>query len=392
VLRELFFRHLAQTSPEPPCLDIIKGQGIYLYDRSGKKYTDLISGISVSNTGHSNSFIVRAVEDQLRNYSHVMVYGEDILEPQVKLAAKLAELAGNNLDNVYFVNSGTEAVEGAVKLAKRYTGRPHVVSFHNCYHGSSHLCLSLMHLNPMNQSFRPLIPGVYRFPLNSSEAVDFIDERCACVIVEPIQGEGGALPSENKFLAGLRKKCNETGSLLIFDEVQTGMGRTGNWFAFGGYGITPDIVTLAKALGGGLPLGCFIAPKQIMQCLSNNPPLGHITTFGGNPISCSASLAAIQFIQDHKLIDTVIKKEEIFRSLLKHSQIKKITGKGLLLAVHLENEAKVKKVLTLLIQNGIVSDWFLFCDSALRISPPMIISESEIKEACLIILNALDRI
>ena len=392
MLRELFFRHLAQTSPEPPCLEIVKGHGIYLYDRQGKKYADLISGISVSNTGHANTDILDAVERQLRNFSHVMVYGEDVLEPQVLLAEKLTKLAGPPLDNVYFVNSGTEAVEGAVKLAKRYTGRPHVVSFRNAYHGSSHLCLSLMHLNPMNQAFRPLLPGIFRFPFNSEEVLEGIDTHCACVIAEPIQGEGGAIPAGKDFLAAVRKKCNETGTLLIFDEVQTGMGRTGSWFAFQEYGIIPDIVVLAKALGGGLPLGCFMAPQPIMKCLSDNPPLGHITTFGGNPVSCAASLAAIHYTEKHQLILEVKKKETLFRSLLKHPQIIGISGKGLLLALHLGSDAKVKKVLPLLLKNGIISDWFLFCDSALRISPPLIINDDEIAESCALIRDALDQI
>lgn len=365
---------------------------MYLYDRSGKQYTDLISGISVSNTGHANTDIIQAVENQQRNFSHVMVYGEDVLEPQVLLAEKLTKLAGPPLDNVYFVNSGTEAVEGAVKLARRHTGRPNVISFQNCYHGSSHLCLSLMHLNPMNQAFRPLIPGISRFPFNAAEGINSINTQCACVIVEPIQGEGGAVPADPGFLAGLRKKCDETGTLLIFDEVQTGMGRTGSWFAFQGYGVIPDILVLAKALGGGLPLGCFMAPRSIMQCLSHDPPLGHITTFGGNPLSCSASKAAIAYTETHQLINEIPQKEAMFRSLLKHPQIIGISGKGLLLALHLGSEKKVKKVLPVLLKNGVISDWFLFCDTALRISPPLIITGEQIEESCRIIREALDQI
>ena len=392
MLKDLFFKYLAQTSLEPPSLDIVRGEGINLYDRSGKKYIDLISGISVSSTGHCNPVIIDAVCRQVKDYTHVMVYGEDILEPQVILAQKLVELTKETVDNVYFVNSGTEAVEGAVKLAKRYTGRPLVVSFKNCYHGSSHLCLSLMTNNPLNLSYRPLVPGIYNFPINSDEAVDFINEKCACVIIEPVQGEAGANPADDDFLLKLREKCNKTGTLLIYDEVQTGMGRTGKWFAFQHTGTIPDIIIMAKALGGGLPLGCFIAKKEIMKVLSFNPHLGHITTFGGNPVSCAASLAAIKFIEENNLIDSVKDKENLFRRYLVHNKIKRISGRGLLLAVHLDTSLQVKNVLTECLSNGLISDWFLFNDSAMRISPPLTINDDEIKISCETILSALDRI
>lgn len=392
MLKENFFRHLAQTSEEPPCLEISKGEGVFLYDSKGKQYIDLISGISVSNTGHAHPEIIEAVDRQIKSFSHVMVYGEHVLEPQVSLAAKLCELSNGAAGNVFFVNSGTEAVEGAVKLSKRYTGRYNVVSFRNAYHGSSHLCLSLMSPNPLNMSFRPLVPGIVHCDFNDISAVDSIDEKTACVIVEPVQGEAGAVPAEKQFLEKIREKCNKTGTLLILDEVQTGMGRTGSWFAFQQYNVVPDILVLAKALGGGMPLGAFLAPKKIMQVLSHDPSLGHITTFGGHPVSCAASLAAISIIEKGNYIKDVFRKENLFKDTLVHPKIKKITGKGLLLAVHLENEKQVKKVMNGCIEKGVITDWFLFYDSALRIAPPLIVDDETIKRSCKIILEVLGQV
>lgn len=391
MLRENFFRHLAQTSEEPPCLEISRGEGVCLYDVWGKKYIDFISGISVSNTGHAHPEIIEAVNRQMKSFSHVMVYGEHVLEPQVSLAGKLCELCGDAADNVYFVNSGTEAVEGAIKLAKRYTGRYNVVSFRNAYHGGSHLCLSLMSPNPLNMPFRPLVPGIIHCGFNEMSAVDSIDEKTACVIIEPVQGEAGAVPAEKQFLEKVREKCNKTGTLLIFDEVQTGMGRTGSWFAYQQYNVVPDILVLAKALGGGMPLGAFLAPKSIMQVLSHDPPLGHITTFGGHPVSCAASLAAINIVEKGNYIKDVSRKEKLFRDILVHPKIKDITGKGLLLAVHLENEKQVKKVMAGCIKKGVITDWFLFKDSAIRVAPPLIIDDETIKNGCNIILEVLDQ-
>lgn len=392
MFRDLFFRHVAQTSGEPPALDIVRGQGIFLYDRSGKEYIDLIAGISVSNAGHANPEIIRAVNEQMTACSHVMVYGEDILEPQVALAGKLSELSGGVADNVFFVNSGTEAIEGAVKLARRYTGRYEVVSFTNCYHGSSHLCLSLQKVNPLSTAYRPLVNGIRNLPFNDMAALERIDDRCACVVIEPVQGEAGARPATMEFMIALEKRCRKTGTLLIADEIQTGMGRTGKWFAFEHYGIRPDIIAMAKALGGGLPLGCFMARKEIMQVLSENPPLGHITTFGGNPVSCAASLAAITYIEKNRLHEQVQEKEKCFRQQLKHPRILEVTGKGLLLAVHLESAENVMKAISLCVNDGLISDWFLFNASALRIAPPLTITHDEITRSCRILLSALDRL
>ena len=389
MIRELFYKHVAQTSDAPLGLEITGAQGVYLIDTTGKQYIDLISGISVSNVGHCNPRVVKAICDQALQYSHILVYGENIYKPQVHLAKKLAEICGEGLDVVYFVNSGSEAVEGAIKLAKRYTGRPNVISFNNAYHGSTHLCLSLMHNNSMNRAYRPLVPGIQHFSFNQYSVLDSINDHVAAVIVEPVQGEAGAVPADNNFLLMLRQKCDETGTLLIFDEVQTGIGRTGTFFAFQSYQVKPDILVSAKALGGGMPLGAFISSVQIMNCLAVNPPLGHITTFGGHPVSCSAALAAIQVIEEDKLLERVFVCEAQFRKALVHPEILQISGKGLLLAVHLSDESKVKKVIKSCLEQGLVTDWFLFNDKALRIAPPLCISDEEIQKSCEIILQSL---
>jgi len=390
VYRSLFFKHLAQTSDFPLALEINKAQGSYIYTSEGKKYLDLISGISVSNVGHSNPYVIKAITEQASKYMHIMVYGETILSPQVTLAKQLSELTNNILDNIYFVNTGSEAIEGAIKIAKKFTNRPNIIAFKNAYHGSSNGALSLMGNKDFSRPYRPLMPGVFHYTFNNEEVFKNINNKVAAVIIEPIQGEAGAIPAEKAFLQKLREVCSTNNTLLIFDEIQSGIGRTGKFFAYQHYDIVPDILCLAKALGGGLPLGAFLSSKKIMSVIKNNPILGHITTFGGHPVSCSASIAAIKFIIENELIIKATEKEQLFRKYLKHNKIISITGKGLLLAVNLPNPQDVQDVISHCINNGVLTDWFLFNDSALRIAPPLTINDEEIKFACQTILYALN--
>jgi acetylornithine/N-succinyldiaminopimelate aminotransferase len=389
-LRPIFYKHLAQTSTAPLSLDIDYAEGIYLFDRSGKKYIDLISGVSVSNIGHSHPLVVKAVQEQAAKHMHLMVYGEYIQSPQVIFAEKLCEQLPGNLQNVYFVNSGSEAVEGALKLAKRYTGRSEIVSFLNAYHGSSHGALSVTGNESLKSAYRPLLPNIRFLQFGKFEDIPLISQQTACVIIEPVQGEAGVILPPNGYLEELRERCTKTNALLILDEIQTGCGRTGKLFAFEQTKIVPDILLLAKAFGGGMPLGAFISSKEIMSVLSINPPLGHITTFGGHPVSCAAGLASLNLIIKEKLVDGVEKKEKLFRSILKHTQIKEIRSKGLLMALEIGDPDKVKNIIKQCLEKGLITDWFLFRDTALRISPPLNISEDQIKEACIIILSALD--
>lgn len=391
--RQLFFSHLAQTSDSPLALEIIKAEGVYLFDVSGKKYFDLVSGISVSNTGHRHPAVVKAIKNQVDSYLHLMVYGEYIQSPQVKLAAALASLLPEKLNNCYFVNSGSEAVEGALKLAKRFTGRGKMAAFGNAYHGSTHGSLSLMGNETFKKPFGPLLPDVVHLEFNSVPGLAAISNETACAIVEPVQGEAGVIAANQKFLKALRNRCNETGTLLIFDEIQTGLGRTGSMFAFEKYGVVPDILLLAKGLGGGMPLGAFISSREIMQTLSCNPALGHITTFGGHPVSCAAALANLQIIEDEKLVESVEAKSKLFVDLLgKCKAVRQIRSAGLLIALQMDDFATVKKVIDRCIQNGAILDWFLFNDSSIRIAPPLTISETEIEEACRVIAGAMEAI
>ncbi|HWY97699.1 MAG TPA: aspartate aminotransferase family protein [Bacteroidia bacterium] len=384
-----FFSYLAQTSPAPLALEIASAKGVWLKDISGKKYLDLISGIAVSNLGHSHPAIVKAIKKQADRHTHIMVYGEYVQSPQVNFAKKICQRLPKSLNSIYFVNSGSEAVEGALKLAKRYTGRTGIVSFSKAYHGSTHGSLSVMGDEALKMPFRPLLPGVTILPFGDKEALQSISKHTACVIIEPIQGEAGIVVPTKSFLQALRKRCNETGTLLILDEIQTGFGRTGKLFAFEHFGITPDILTIGKAMGGGLPLGGFVASQKIMSSLSDNPALGHITTFGGHPLSCASGLAALEVLLNKKLFSSAAKKEKLFRSLLKHSAIKEIRGMGLMLAIQFGNEDLCKKVIENCIKNGIIVDWFLFRPDAMRIAPPLIITEQEIKQACKIILQSI---
>lgn len=391
--RQLFLRHVAQTSESPLLLEVERAEGVYLFGSDGKRYFDLISGVSVSNVGHCHPRVVSATIEQTQKYMHLMVYGEFVQSPQVRLAHKLAELLPASLDNIYFVNSGSEAVEGALKLAKRYTGRTEVISFVNAYHGSTHGALSVMGNEEPKRAFRPLLPDVKHIVFNSFAGIEQITNKTACVIVEPVQGEAGIVSPKNDFLAKLRERCKQTGTLLIFDEIQTGLGRTGSMFAFEKYGVVPDILLLAKAMGGGMPLGAFISSKEIMNCLTNNPPLGHITTFGGHPVSCAAALAAIQVLQEQELVEHVAQKSKIFIDKLKgHKLVGEIRANGLFMAVEVGSFDNILKLMKVALNNGVVLDWFLFCNTAFRIAPPLSITVDECSEAADLLLKSLDEI
>lgn len=389
--RQLFLLNTAQTSSFPRLLEIERAEGMYLYDPAGKKYMDLVSGFAVSNTGHRHPQVVKAIKDQVDKYLHLTVYGEYVQSPQVKFAEKLASVLPPNLSSVYFVNSGAEATEGAMKLAKRYTGRSGIVSCKNSYHGSTQGALSVMGNEYYKQAYRPLIPGITFIEFNNPAQLESINSDTAAVIIETIQGEAGVRVPDLRYMEALRKRCDETGSLLILDEIQTGFGRTGKMFGFEHYGITPDILLLAKGMGGGMPIGAFISSEDIMSSLKENPILGHITTFGGHPVSCAAGLANLEVIIEEDLTSPVHQKEALFRQCLQHPAIKEIRGKGLMLCIQLDTFEQVQNISEQCADKGIIIDWFLHCDTAMRIAPPLIISDEEIKEACDIIKDALDQ-
>lgn len=388
--RQLFLLHLGQTSTTPMMLEVERAEGIYMYGRDGKKYMDLISGVSVSNTGHRHPRVVEAVKNQVDQYMHLMVYGEFIQSPQVRFAERLAELLPPVLGSCYFVNSGSEAVEGALKLAKRYTGKSRIISFKNSYHGSTHGALSIQGSEFYRNAFRPLLPDTFRIDFNDEKSLDLIDSSTACVIVEPVQGEAGVIYPEHDFLRKIRNRCKSTGSLLIFDEIQTGFGRLGHMFAIERFGVVPDILLLAKALGGGMPLGAFISSRDIMSSLVSKPVLGHITTFGGHPVSCAAGLASLNVIIEEKLAESCKSKSTLFKNGLNHRLITGVRGDGLLMAVQLIDPSCVRYVIANAPKYGIVLDYFLFCNSAFRIAPPLIISEAEIYQATDMLRKLLD--
>lgn len=388
--RELFLRHVAQTSPAPLALEIVKAAGCKLYDASGKEYIDLISGISVANTGHRHPKVIEAIQKQLDAYLHVMVYGEFVESPQVQYARLLTEHLPASLNSVYFTNSGAEAVEGAMKLAKRVTNRTQIIAFNNSYHGSTQGALSVMGDEYWRNAFRPLLPGVVHMEYNHFASLHEITEQTACVIVETVQAEAGIIVPSADWMQGLRKKCTETGTLLVLDEIQAGFGRTGKLWGFEHFNIVPDIMLLGKALGGGMPLGAFIADKKLMDAFTENPLLGHITTFGGHPVCCAAGMAAMKVLLQENLIDTVKRKEEMFRSLLVHEKIKAVRSFGLWMAMEFESFEINKKIIDACIESGLLTDWFLFAPNCLRISPPLVITEAEIKRATQIITTALD--
>ncbi len=388
--RQLFLSHVAQTSTAPLMLEIERAEGMYMYDAAGKKYMDLIAGISVSNLGHAHPAVVEAVKEQAEKYMHLMVYGEFVESPQVKFAKQITNLLPASLNNVYFTNSGAEATEGAMKLAKRITGRTQFVSFQNSYHGSTQGALSLMGDEYFKQKFRPLLPDMLQLPYNNSSELDKINSRTAAVFVEPIQAESGITVPDIAFIQQLRARCTETGTLLVFDEAQTGFGRTGKIFAFEHYDVVPDILLLAKALGGGMPLGAFVASKERMATLSDNPVLGHITTFGGHPVCCAAGLAALQVLLNEKLWMQVEAKSRLFKKLLVHPSIQSVHSMGLMMSLEFSSYEQNKRIIDRCIAHGLLTDWFLFAPHCLRIAPPLIISEEEIKTACDIILRSID--
>lgn len=391
--RPHFLRYLAQTTDEPLSLEIVKSNGIHLIDRNGKRYMDFISGIGVSNTGHRPHRVMQAIRKQLGKYLHTMVYGEYVQLPQVRLARRLCELLPDKLQSVFYVNSGSEAIEGALKLAKRYTRRRKIVAMGSAYHGSTHGALSLMDDPYYSNFYRPLLPEVYFAKFNDIESLDIIDDETACVVIEPVQGEAGYIPADKEFLQALRKKCDETGTLLILDEIQTGMGRSGTLFAFEDYEVKPDILCLAKAFGAGMPLGAFISSKEIMSSLKKDPILGHITTFGGHPLSCAAADENLRYIIEKKVWESVNEKGKALRSALElHPSVQEVTGKGLMLRIQLNDFDEVQTAIKSCLANGLITDWFLYRTTALRIAPPLTISDQELKRAITILLKALDTV
>ncbi len=380
--RQLFLSHVGQTSKAPLALEIIKAEGCTLFDADGKEYIDLIGGISVCNVGHRHPKVIEAIKEQLDNYLHIMVYGELVQSPQVQYATLLTEHLPASLNSVFFTASGSEATEGAMKLAKRFSNRTQIISFKNSYHGSTQGALSVMGDEYWRNAFRPLLPGTMQLNYNSFDDLESITEKTACVIAETIQAEAGVLVPQNNWLKTLREKCTQTGTLLVLDEIQCGFGRNGTLWAFEQFDVVPDILLLGKALGGGMPMGTFVADKKIMDSLSHNPVLGHINTFGGHPVCCAAGLAAFKVLLEEKLIDGVTKKEKLFLSLLQHTKIKAVRSCGLMIAVEFESFEINKKIIDTLIAQGIFTDWFLFASNCLRIVPPLTISEDEITAAC----------
>ncbi|WP_134090598.1 aspartate aminotransferase family protein [Olivibacter sp. XZL3] len=390
--RQLFLLNTAQTSTSPRLIEIEKAEGLYLYGPEGQKYMDLVSGFAVSNIGHRHPKVISAIKEQIEKYLHVTVYGEFIQAPQVALASKLLAQLPPSLNNVYFVNSGTEATEGAMKIAKKFTGRTEFIAARKAYHGSTQGALSLMGDEKYQTPYAPLLPNIRYIEYNEPRDIAKISTSTAAVVLEAVQGEAGIRVPDNGYMRQVRERCNETGTLLILDEIQTGLGRTGKLFAFEHYGIVPDILLTAKGLGGGMPIGAFVARKEIMDVIKENPILGHITTFGGHPVSCAAALASLNVILDEKLMDTVPIKHQIFKKHLKHPLIKEVRGIGLMMCIQLSSFQQVEAVSKYCAENGVMIDWFLHHETALRVSPPLIITEEEIIGACTIIKRGLDKI
>jgi acetylornithine/succinyldiaminopimelate/putrescine aminotransferase len=388
--RQFFLQHLAQTSDAPLLLDIARAEGHYMFDSEGKRYFDLISGISVSSLGHRHPEILEAIQNQLQQYMHLMVYGEVVQSPQIHLAEALGKVLPSCLDNFYFVNSGSEAIEGAMKLAKRYTGRSVFVAQTNAYHGGTQGALSLMSNEYYSGPYRPLLPDIRFLEADDIVALNEMNEVPAAIVLELIQAERGSIPVSREYAMAVREFCNRTGALMIIDEIQTGMGRTGSMFAFEQYDIIPDILVLGKALGGGMPMGAFIANKHVMHCLSENPVLGHITTFGGHPVCCAAATAAVNITAENLSVYQVKEKEKLFRELLIHPKILRVEGNGLLLAAHLDSDLTCKNVIKNALKEGVFTDWFLYAPHALRIAPPLSISMEEIRHICKVLLNVLN--
>ncbi len=390
--RQLFLQHIAQTSEAPIGIEMVEAAGVTLTDVAGKTYTDFIAGFSVCNIGHSHPEVVKAVQEQAAKYMHLIVYGEFIESPQVQYASLLASHLPKNLDCVYFTSSGAEATEGALKLAKRVTGKTKILACNKAYHGSTQGALSVMGDEYWRNAFRPLLPEVYHFDYNDDALVDAIDGSVACVIVEPVQAESGVTPGRKEWLAQVRKKCDEHCVLLIFDEIQSGFGRTGSLFAFEQMGVVPDVLLVGKALGGGMPLGAFISSHKLMSTLTVSPVLGHITTFGGHPVSCAAGKKAFEILTEQKWIDTVPAKSKLLQTLLVHPAIVQMQGIGLWFSLQFSSDTLAQKVAHACVQNGLITDWFLFAPDRIRVAPPLIITETEIRDACTIVLQSIDQV
>ncbi|MDA9563309.1 aspartate aminotransferase family protein [Flavobacteriales bacterium] len=388
-----FYNHQGQTTPSPYGIEVDYAEGIYIYDTSGKSYMDLISGVAVSNIGHSHPKVVEAIKKQLDKHMHVMVYGEYIQKPQAELAQKLASMLPDSLDCLYPVNSGTEANEAALKLAKRITNRTEFISFNHSYHGNTHGSLSITGNEHKKYRFRPLLPEVKFIDFNKIEDLVNITEKTAGVIIEPIQGDAGLRIPSQEFITELRNRCTQTGAQLIFDEIQTGFGRTGKLFAFEHFNVVPDLLTIAKGMGGGMPIGGLISSKDKMQLFSENPMLGHITTFGGHPVCCAAALANLKVLDEENLLHTVEKKGQLFKKRLgQHHLVNEVRQIGLMLAVELDSFDVVQKVVHGCLEKGVIGFWFISCNNSFRLAPPLVITETQIEEACEIILKVMNQI
>ena len=386
-----FLKYQGQTTPHPLAIEISHANGSYIYDSKGKKMLDFVAGVSANSLGHNHPKVTAAIKKQLDAYTHVMVYGEFIQQPQLALCKVLANTLPENLSSVYLVNSGTEATEGALKLAKRFTGRAEIIAAKNSYHGNTQGAMSVCGAEEQNRAFRPLVPGVQFIEFNNEVNLAKITTKTAGVILETIQGGAGFIQPKNNYLSKVKKRCQEVGALLILDEIQTGVGRTGKFWGFENYNIVPDIIITGKGLGGGMPIGAFIASFEVMNCLKENPKLGHITTFGGHPIIASAGLATVQEITSTNLIEETLRKEKLIRNKLKnHPAVKEIRGRGLMLALIVESPEIASKIILNCLDKGLILFWLLFEGSAIRITPPLTISDQEINEGCNLILNELN--
>ena len=386
-----FFKYQAQTSPHPLTLEIESADGSYIYDINGKEYLDFVAGVSANTLGHNPKNVVQAIKQQVDKYMHVMVYGEFVQQPQVELAKFMVSKLPESLNCVYLTNSGTEATEGAIKLAKRVTGKYEIIAAKNGYHGNTQGAMSVCGKEEQNGAFRPLIPGVKFIEFNALAEIQKINSKTAAVILETIQGGAGFIEPKNDYLKKIKERCVEVGALLILDEIQTGIGRTGKFYGFENYNVVPHIFITGKGLGGGMPIGAFVSSVEHMSTLKENPKLGHITTFGGHPVIAAAALATLKELFRENLINDTLKKEQLFRNLLVHKNIKEIRGKGLMLAIILNDSALVDTIILESLKNGLILYWLLFEKKAIRISPPLTITESEIEKGCTLILKLLDR-
>lgn len=389
-MKKDFFTYQAQTSPHPLALEISHANGSYVYDASGKKYLDFVAGVSANSLGHNHTKVKEAITKQLEKYTHVMVYGEFVQQPQVELCKALVNTLPPTLNSVYLVNSGTEATEGALKLAKRVTGRSELIAAKNAYHGNTQGAMSVCGNEEKNSAFRPLLPNVKFIEFNNDSDLAKITDKTAGVILETIQGGAGFIEPTNSYLQKVKQRCKEVGALLILDEIQSGVGRTGTFWGFENYHVTPDIIITGKGLGGGMPIGAFIASAENMKLLSNNPKLGHITTFGGHPVIAAAALATVNELTTTNLIVQTLEKEKLFRKLLHHSAIKEIRGKGLMLALIVESPELASKIILRCLEKGLLLFWLLYEGRAIRITPPLTITNTEIELGCAIILEVIN--